>query len=124
LLLEGRAAEALAQADLGILGAASPDLEDARPWRIKALALVELRTYDLAIAAANRAVALDPKNPRCLEALGAAYFRANRMDAAREWYERAVALEPRTEEANLRLGNGFGRASADRPWRSGDDQTD
>ena len=122
LLLEGRAEEALAQADLGIVGAAAPDREDARPWRIKALALVELRRYDLAIAAADRAVSIDPTNPRCLEALGAAYFRANRMDLAREWYERAVALEPRAEEANLRLGNGFGRAAAERPWRGGDDE--
>jgi hypothetical protein len=36
-------------------------------------------------------------------------------------YLRAVALDPRVEEANLRLGNGFGPDDPERPWVSGAD---
>jgi tetratricopeptide (TPR) repeat protein len=82
---------------------------------------VELRRYDLAVASARRAVALAPTNARVAEALAAAAFRAGDMEASREAYERATRLDPRTEEANLRLGNGFGLASSTRPWREGEE---
>ncbi len=130
LLLEGRAAEALGEADAGIGAAASfpgsgrqagTDPEDARPWRARALALVELRQYDLAVDSARRAVALAPYNAKCHEALAAAEFRAGRMEDARAAYLRAVAIDPRTEEANLRLGNGFADAVEGKPWREGAD---
>jgi Flp pilus assembly protein TadD len=121
LLLGGRAAEALAEVQAALPPAVPLEDEDARPWRVKALCLVELRRYDLAVAAARRAVALDPTSPRAIEALAASEFRRGRMDEARRWYERAVALDPRTEEANLRLGNGFGPAVAGKPWRDGAD---
>lgn len=123
LLVKGRAAEALGEAQAGIDGAAGPSSEDARPWRAKALALMELRQYDLAVEAARRAVAIAPYNARCHEALAAAEFRAGRMDAARESYLAAVAIDPRTEEANLRLGNGFADACDGKPWREGVDAT-
>ena len=125
LLLEGRPSEALAQAEMALYGVpADPSdaiAEDPRPWRAKALCLIELRRYDLAVAAARRAVALAPSNARCAEALGAALFRAGDIEASREWYELAVALEPRSEESNLRLGNGFGRADDGKPWRDGEE---
>ena len=120
-LQAGRAEEALA------LARAAADLrpagrpEDGRPWRVVALALAELRRYDLAVEAARRAVALRPDDARCAEALAATLFRAGEMEACRAAYARAVALDPRAEEANLRLGNGFGPASDDRPWLDGED---
>src|SRR5262249_14960725 len=109
LLLAGEPDAALAQAQLGIdVPLPLHREEDGRPWRMKALALVELRRYDLAVAAAERAVALRPDDARCTESLAASLFRARRMDECRATYFRAVALDPRAEEANLRLGNGFG----------------
>jgi Flp pilus assembly protein TadD len=117
LLLGGRAAEALREAELAIAGQAGRAELSGRPWRARALALVELRRYDLAVRAARRAVAISPDDPRCLEALASAEFRSGSMEAARAAYEQAVGLDPRTEEANLRLGNGFACEACERPWR-------
>jgi Flp pilus assembly protein TadD len=119
LLLRGRAEEALGEAQAGIDGARAGEREDERPWRVKALALVELRRYDLAVEAAHRATALAPGNARCHEALAAAEFRSGRIDRARAAYRRALDLDPRSEEANLRLGNGFADAVHGKPWAAG-----
>ena len=43
------------------------------------------------------------------------------MDWAERAYLRATELDPLAEEANLRLGNGFGPRSSDKPWRDGAD---
>lgn len=120
-VLAGRPMEALSTADDALLLSKSRDEEPARAWRAKALALVELRRYDLAIAAAERAVALAPADARCAEALAAASYRAGRMDWAEKAYLRATELDPSAEEANLRLGNGFGPRSDEKPWRDGVD---
>lgn len=122
-VLAGRPVEALSTAQDALL-LARPGEEPARAHRAKALALVELRRYDLAIAAAERAVALAPSDPRCSEALAAASYRAGRMDWAEKAYLRATELDPLAEEANLRLGNGFGPRSNDKPWRDGSDRAD
>ena len=119
-VLAGRPVEALSTAQDALLLAAPGD-EPPRAYRAKALALVELRRYDLAVAAAERGVAAAPSDARCVEALAAASYRAGRMDLAERAYERATALDPRAEEANLRLGNGFGPRSNQKPWRDGSD---
>ena len=43
------------------------------------------------------------------------------MDWAEKAYLRATELDPLAEEANLRLGNGFGPRSNEKPWRDGAD---
>lgn len=116
---EPDAALAMAQAGLDALAAAGRD--DGRPWRARALALVELRRYDLAVASGRRAATLRPDDPRCAEAHAAALFRAGRVEACRREYQRAVALDPRTEDATMRLGNGFGPDERARPWVDGPD---
>ncbi len=119
LLLEGEADRALAQADLGL---AAPGGEDsAALWRVRCLTLVELRRYPEAQEAGGRALALDPFDARAAEALGRAAFQAGDMDASREAYAAAAALEPYAEEAALRLGNGFGLATEGRPWEQGEE---
>src|SRR5437762_791697 len=50
LLLQGRPLEALAEVAAALPPVVDADAEDARPWRVRALALVELRRYDLAVA--------------------------------------------------------------------------
>jgi Flp pilus assembly protein TadD len=115
LLLSGRPREALREADLALVSRLP---RDGRGFRVRALALIELRRYDLARAAARRAAALSPEDPRCLEALAAAEFRSGDVEAARVAYEQATALDPRAEEANLRLGNGFACPSCEKPWRA------
>lgn len=121
-VLAGRPLEALSTAEDALL-LSRPGEEPARAFRAKALALVELRRYDLAIAAAERAVAAAPTDPRCSEALAAASYRAGRMDWAGKAYLRATELDPLAEEAHLRLGNGFGPRSNEKPWREGPDTT-
>jgi Flp pilus assembly protein TadD len=122
LLLSGHPDDALAQAQMGIdeLEVAGRK-DDGRPWRMKALSLVELRRYDPAMDAARRAVTLRPDDARCSECLAAVLFRMGDMPACRTMYLRAVALDPRVEEANLRLGNGFGPECTERPWVDGED---
>jgi tetratricopeptide (TPR) repeat protein len=117
LFLDARPGEALAQVEQGLARRAART--DARLWRVKALALVELDRVDLAIDAARRAAELAPLDARCHEALARALFRAGDMDGSGREYRRAADIDPRTEEANLRLGNGFGPATAGRRWKDG-----
>ena len=119
LLLQGRAEEALAGAEVGL--ALPHGAGDSALWRAKAVALVELRRYDLALDAARTSAAFDPTSPQAVEALARASFHAGDMAAAREAYAREVALDPDAEEANLRLGSGFGGEAKGAPWRDGED---
>jgi tetratricopeptide (TPR) repeat protein len=119
LLHEARGAEALAAADRGLaLPGARGSVE---LWRARALALVELRRYAEALEAAGRAVGLAPDDARAAEALGRAAYHAGDMPLASRAYTWAVELDPRSEEANLRLGNGFGAATAGRCWETAPD---
>ncbi|MFM8980585.1 MAG: hypothetical protein ACKOSS_09005 [Planctomycetia bacterium] len=114
LLLEARAGEALAATARGLAlpgGRQSPDL-----WRVRALALVELRRHAEGREAAARACALDPHDARALSALARAAFHLRDMAAASTAYRLAADLDGRSEEANLRLGQGFGPAVEGRPW--------
>lgn len=117
LLLEARAAEALAATAAGLALPGARTCADL--WRVRALALVELRRHDEAREAAARACALAPHDARALSALARAAFHLRDMPASRAAYRLAVELDPRTEEANLRLGQGFGPAAEDRPWEQG-----
>lgn len=121
-LQAGEPDAALATAQAGIDAMAAAGTDDGRPWRAKALALIELRRYDLAAEAGLRATTLCPDDPRCAEAYASALFRAGRITACRHEYQRAVALDPRTEDANMRLGNGFGPDLRGKPWANGDDR--
>ncbi|MBL9085951.1 MAG: tetratricopeptide repeat protein [Planctomycetia bacterium] len=121
-LQSGEPDAALATAQAGIDAMAAAGTDDGRPWRAKALALIELRRYDLAAEAGLRATTLCPDDPRCAEAYASALFRAGRISACRREYQRAVALDPRTEDANMRLGNGFGPDLRGKPWKDGDDR--
>lgn len=124
LILDGRASDALAEAQRAIDDSEAAGQPSSRAWRIKALALAELRRYDLALEAARAAVSLAPTEARCAECLAAVEFRAGRMDLAGASYARAVRLDPTTEEANLRLGNGFGPECPGKPWHDGEDAVD
>lgn len=120
LLLEARPAEALAAsaAGLALPGARTcPDL-----WRVRALALVELRRHAEAREAAARACALAPGDARALSALARAAFHLRDMPAASAAYRLAAELDTRTEEANLRLGQGFGPPAEQRPWEQDPDR--
>jgi tetratricopeptide (TPR) repeat protein len=114
LLLDARGAEALAEADRGLALPAGRVV--AELWRVRGLALVELRRYAEAREAAGRAASLAPSDARAWEALARAAFHECDMAASRTAYARAVELEPFAEEANQRLGNGFGAEIAERPW--------
>ncbi|MHC5011771.1 MAG: tetratricopeptide repeat protein, partial [Planctomycetota bacterium] len=113
-LYEGRPDEAMAQAEHGL--ASAEGRRAASLWRVRALALLELGAYDLGRDSAALALALAPQDARVVEAYARAAFRTGDMETAREAYQRAVILDPDAEEANLRLGSGFGAAGDQRPW--------
>jgi tetratricopeptide (TPR) repeat protein len=115
-LLAGRPREALREAEAAV--AAGDPRAGGRPWRAKALAHLELGRADLARDAARRGAALSPDDAKCLEALGAAEFRTGDLARARAAYEAAISLDPRAEDANLRLGQGFGDEGEAKPWRA------
>jgi len=119
-LLRARPEEALIHAERALEGVRSGRRETGRTWRVKALALLELRRFSTALDAARRAVALAPDDPRCAEVHASVCFRSGRMAEASASYLRATELDPRTEEAGLRLGNGFAPdIHAQKPWRDG-----
>jgi DNA-binding transcriptional MerR regulator len=63
----------------------------------------ERSTYAAAIAAYERALALDPEYADAHCNLGSVYFNQNRRALARACYERALALVPEHLEAHLNL---------------------
>ncbi len=117
LLLAGQKEAALLQVELGL--GTDRGRHSAALWRVRALVLLELRDVARARAAAIRAAALNPQCPRIQEALARAEYRAGDIAAAQDAYERAVRLDPLAEEANLRLGSGFGELLDEAPWREG-----
>jgi Flp pilus assembly protein TadD len=119
LLLQARTDESLAAADRGLALPGARTSSDL--WRVRALALVEVGRYEEALEAATRAATLAPYDARAAEALGRAAYHTGRMDLARQAYTLAVELDPRAEEANLRLGNGFGPAVEGRRWEEAPD---
>jgi tetratricopeptide (TPR) repeat protein/TolB-like protein len=64
---------------------------------------------DRAIAATDRALVLDPTQPRVYISLGIIYHGTGRIDRAREHFERAIELQPTSDEAHQWLGRCFMR---------------
>lgn len=116
-LLEAQAEEALRSVDLGLAAPQGPTCSEL--WRVRCLALTELRRYEEAEEAGRRAAALAPADARVAEAMGRASFQRGDMAAAGAAYRTAAELDPYAEEATLRLGNGFGPGVEGRPWEQG-----
>ena len=112
LLLEARGAEALAAANRGLAlpGRGGPRTSGACARHRRAAPLRGGARSRLARGGAR------PDDARAAEALGRAAYHAGDMPLARHAYTLAVELDPRSEEANLRLGNGFGPALEGRAW--------
>jgi tetratricopeptide (TPR) repeat protein len=66
-----------------------------------ALAFERLEIYEGAIAAAERAIELEPYNPHPLVALAIVYQDQNKTDAAQEVYGRAIALDGRYTDSGF-----------------------
>jgi eukaryotic-like serine/threonine-protein kinase len=89
------------------LGGAALDLRRATElnpsyttaWQWYAAALRALGRFDEAIAAANRALALDPFAVATTVNLGMSHFFARDMTTAATTFERAIAMAPQVEDA-------------------------
>jgi Tfp pilus assembly protein PilF len=68
------------------------------------LSYVDAGRTSEAIAAYDRALAVDPLDARVLNNLGAVYNNLRRPESARPLLRRAVAREPRFLEAQMNLG--------------------
>ncbi len=76
--------------------------------RMRAQLLLRLpEKRDEALAAAQEAVRLDSKDPRCREALGCALLFRKDLDAAREEFEEALRLDARLSTARKNLARVF-----------------
>lgn len=67
-------------------------------------ALLERGDAHAAAVALERARSLEPEQGSIREALGRAYFRAGRFDAARDEFAKAVELDPVNDYAHFGLG--------------------
>lgn len=114
-LLRGQAQVALGHAEKALAGPGGQ--ASALAWRAHALVLVDLGRYAEARRSAARASQLAPGNHRMWEAVARAAFRGGDMAASRAAYQRVLQLDPDHEEANLRLGSGFGAGGGREGWR-------
>jgi cellulose synthase operon protein C len=81
------------------------EINGADAWcrRELAVALAQERAFDEAIVEAETAWALEPSNATCCSALGEVCALADRVDEAREWFRRALALRVDEVHALTRL---------------------
>jgi len=64
----------------------------------------------LAIVDFERALALDPRSVRALNALGACYDELHRYDIARDFYQQALAIEPQSADTLNNMAVSFAMA--------------
>lgn len=60
---------------------------------------IERRRYELAVPYFERALNLNPTEPKILNALGVAYFKLGRLDMAQGYFWAAVDLDPANRDA-------------------------
>jgi Tfp pilus assembly protein PilF len=70
-----------------------PDARSARVWATLALAYVEEGRPGHGLKAARQALALDPRQPQAMEALGIVLMDQGRLDEAERYFSRAYGLE-------------------------------
>jgi len=94
-----------------------------RAWRDLGLDLVSSGSAEEGIAAVRRALALSPDDPACLAAMGRALFIGNGdFTGAAEFYEKALALNPKGGWYWLQLSHGSALAGALRRAREAANQ--
>lgn len=81
------------------------DKTDTEAWIALAIVNRKLRQYDASETASRHAVALQPKNSRAHQALGAAIQCKGDLAAALSSYRTAIQLDPDNVEAHYFLGN-------------------
>ena len=74
----------------------------------------EWKRYELALAYFERALDLNPTNPRILNALGVVYFKLGRLDIAKAYFWASTELDPTNRDAA-----GLMEAVATRQWKAG-----
>jgi len=78
---------------------------DTESWLLSAIANRRLGNWEDALAAAERATELDPRNARYfMDPLGTTYFRMRHYSEAVEAFERALSLSPDYHQAAIARG--------------------
>ena len=67
-------------------------------------ALFQLKKYDEALKALNQAFNLEPTNIDCLESLASYFARESNIDFALDFYKKALAINPFSEETEYSIG--------------------
>lgn len=60
---------------------------------------IERRRFGLAIPYLERALSLNAEEPKILNALGVAYFKLDRLDMARGYFQASLDMDPNNSEA-------------------------
>jgi tetratricopeptide (TPR) repeat protein len=81
----------------------NPEPQPARETLEQAEFFQEAGNPEAALAELERAVELEPKNPKLLEALGSALFQQERFEEARRQFRHLIELQPRDAMAYTRL---------------------
>ena len=99
------------------LATASSNASRARVQTLRAKAFLLLGRNDAALAAVRTGLRHDPFDAQLVEVAAQVAFRRGDMPRSTLLYQRAAALDPSLESANMRLGSGFGPVLSDTPWR-------
>lgn len=86
------------------------DEEGAYDWYTRGLELLQARSAAAAAQVLARAADAEPESRSILEALGRAQFESGRFAAARDTFERIVAVNPADDYAHFALGLSAARA--------------
>ncbi|MGI0495510.1 tetratricopeptide repeat protein [Alkalinema pantanalense CENA528] len=81
------------------------DGEDSEYWFDLALTCQNLKRYDEAITAYQKAIELNPKFAYPHNGLGAVYYYQKRYDEAISAYQKAIELDPKYASPHYNLGN-------------------
>jgi Flp pilus assembly protein TadD len=94
--------------DQGALAEAQAELRsvlraDPKEWRAPfyvGVIQIQRGRYGLAIPYLERALGLNPTEPKIVNALGVTYFKLGRLDMAKGYFRASLALDPANADAN------------------------
>jgi len=78
--------------------------DDALAWTYLGMASVRLGEMDAALEAFERAIALDPRDPRPFFDAALLYANRNNLDSALDRYQRGLAIDGKNETAQFNYG--------------------
>lgn len=86
--------KALPQAEQALRQVLRSDLEDWRTFFYLGAIQIDLKRFEMAIPFLERALMLNPDEPKILNAMGVTYFKLGRLDMAKGYFWASLDLDP------------------------------